>query len=241
MRGMSASYIPPCCSAPSHAWLLPTRLDGACMVSSQFDPALWHEEQFALAGIAPARGVAKRQSEFLAGRICAREALVQLRGEPGVPAVGEDGAPQWPGGVVGSITHGQGRALAVVAPAQRIQGLGLDIETLLPPARAERLQGEILSADELRRLDGLDEIERAQAITLTFSIKESLFKALYPLVGRRFYFHDAELLEHDASGNARLRLLIDLSTDWRSGALLDGQFACFDERLLSLVAIPAAR
>lgn len=241
MRGMSASYIPPCCSAPSHTWLLPTRLDGACMVSSRFDPALWREEQFALAGIPSARGVAKRQSEFLAGRICAREALAQLCGQPGVPAVGEDGAPQWPDGVVGSITHGQGRALAVVAPAQRIQGLGLDIETLLPPARAERLQGEILSADELRRLDGLDEIERAQAITLTFSIKESLFKALYPLVGRRFYFHDAELLEHDARGNARLRLLIDLSADWRSGALLDGQFACFDERLLSLVAIPAAR
>lgn len=209
------------------------------MVASRFDPSLWHEQQFALAGIAPARGVAKRQSEFLAGRICAREALRQLCAEPGVPAVGADGAPQWPAGVVGSITHGQGRALAVVAPAQRFQGLGLDIETLLPSPRAERLVGEILTAGELRRLDGLDPQQRARLITLSFSIKESLFKALYPLVGRRFYFHDAELLEHDAGGHAQLRLLTDLGEHWRSGALLDGQFACFEERLLSLVAIPA--
>ena len=211
------------------------------MVSSDFDPARWHEEQFALAGIPPARGVAKRQSEFLAGRICAREALARLGGAVVVPAVGADGAPQWPAGVVGSITHGQGRALAVVAGAQHFRGLGLDIETLLPSARAERLIGEILTPGEIDALAGLDEPARAEVITLSFSIKESLFKALFPLVGRRFYFHDAELIERDAGGQARLRLLSDLSPDWRAGALLEGQFARLDDRLLSLVAIAAPR
>ena len=37
----------------------------------------------------------------------------------------------------------------------------------------------------------------------------------------------------------RLRLLIDLHPDWRTGAELEGQFARFDDRLLSLVAVAA--
>ena len=45
------------------------------------------------------------------------------------------------------------------------------------------------------------------SISLTFSAKESLFKALYPLVLRHFYFQDAEVLDVDDSGRLRLRLL----------------------------------
>ena len=74
-------------------------------------------------------------------------------------------------------------------------------------------------------------------MTLTFSLKESLFKALYPLVGRRFYFEDAELLAWDAEGRARLRLLCDLSAEWHHGRELEAQYALFDGRLLSLVAV----
>lgn len=61
-------------------------------------------------------------------------------------------------------------------------------------------------------------------MTLTFSLKESLFKTLYPLTLQRFYFEHAELLEWSADGLARLRLLTDLSAEWRHGAELSGQF-----------------
>lgn len=56
---------------------------------------------------------------------------------------------------------------------------------------------------------------------------------------RRFYFHDAEMLAWTDDGSARLRLLIDLSPAWHAGRELDGQFAVYDDRLLSLVAIHA--
>lgn len=207
------------------------------MASCSFDPRHWHLDDFARCGIQPARGAAKRQCEFLAGRLCAREALQQLCGERSVPAVGADGAPHWPAGVVGSITHGGNRAVAVVAPAGQYAGLGLDIEKWLPAPRAERLCAEILTAEELQR--GTDrKTELAWLTTLTFSIKESLFKALYPLVRRRFYFHDAELLDWDASGRARLRLLIDLADDWPAGSLIEGQFSESQDHLLSLIALP---
>lgn len=232
------AYHPACCSPLDDHDPLPRPLAGAQLISTRFDPALLAEDDLTRCGIPPVRGVAKRQAEYLAGRLCAREALRRVSGRASVPAVGEDRAPQWPHGVVGSITHGDNWAAALVAADSRWRGLGLDVERLLPAERAQRLQGEILTTAELQRLQGLDEESRAARISLTFSLKESLFKALYPLTLTRFYFHDAELLNIDQH-SARLRLLIDLHPDWREGAELDGQFALFDGKVLSLVAVAA--
>ncbi|PIA66946.1 4'-phosphopantetheinyl transferase [Ectopseudomonas toyotomiensis] len=229
---------PACCSPLDTHNPLPNSLAGAQLISTRFDPTLFAEDDFARCDIAPVRGVAKRQAEYLAGRLCAREALRRVTGQPGVPAVGADRAPQWPLGVVGSITHGDNWAAALVALREQWRALGLDVERLLPAERAQRLQGEILTPAEVQRLQNLDDETRAARISLTFSLKESLFKALYPLTLTRFYFHDAELLEMDHD-SARLRLLIDLHPDWRTGTELDGQFALFDNKVLSLVALAA--
>ncbi len=74
--------------------------------------------------------VAKRRSEYLAGRWCAREALAML-GVPGLPALGRDRSPQWPGGTLGSITHSQGIAEVMVADAHHWLAVGLDTERWL--------------------------------------------------------------------------------------------------------------
>ncbi|GAB3384357.1 4'-phosphopantetheinyl transferase family protein [Azotobacter armeniacus] len=232
------SPLPPCLSETSERWPLPLALSGTVLHSARFDPSLLRAADFAACGIAPVRGVAKRQAEYLAGRLCARAALQRLTGIPGVPAVGEDHAPQWPAGVVGSITHGAGWAAALVGHAGTWRGLGLDTETLLPAERARRLAEQILTPAERRRLPGCTHEEQAWLTSLTFSLKESLFKALYPLVRRRFYFEHAELLDWNSAGEARLRLLTDLGPEWPTGSLLEGQFVREGERLLTLVAIP---
>lgn len=237
--GMSDLYLPPCCTTLSDHWPLPRALPGVQLISTRFDPARLDAGDFDRSGIAAVNGVAKRQAEYLAGRLCAREALRRVTGIAAVPAVGADRAPQWPAEISGSITHGSGWAAAMVAHASAWRGLGLDVERRLAPARAERLAGEILTPGELQQLQGLTPEQRAERISLTFSFKESLFKALYPLVLQRFYFQDAELLSCHADGSARLRLLIELSGDWPAGSVLDGQFVEFDGYLLSLVAIPA--
>ena len=74
-------------------------------------------------------------------------------------------------------------------------------------------------------------------VTLTFSVKESLFKALFPLVQKRFYFEHAEVLSWSRAGSVQLRLLTDLSPEWPCGSLLDAQFCLYEEQLLSVVAI----
>ncbi|CAD5109339.1 4'-phosphopantetheinyl transferase family protein [Zestomonas carbonaria] len=231
--------LPACCTPLLDHWPLPRPLAGVRLISTRFDPALLTADDFTLTGIPRPRGVDKRQAEFLAGRLCAHAALHQLTGTGTVPAVGEDRAPQWPGGISGSITHSHGWAAAVVARHADWRGLGLDMERLLGAERANRLAGEILTPAELRRLAQQSAERQARLVTLTFSLKESLFKALYPLVHKRFYFEHAELLECSDDGSARLRLLIDLSPEWHSGRELEGQFSLFDGSLLSLVAVPS--
>lgn len=230
--------LPSCCAPLQHHWPLPRPLPGAVLISCAFDPSRLAADDFQRAGIEPSpslqRSVAKRQAEYLAGRVCARAALQRLDGRDHVPGTHEDRSPIWPAGIHGSITHGKGWAAAVVAAQDSCRGLGLDQEALLDDERAERLMGEILTQAELERLD---RSQLGLAVTLTFSLKESLFKTLYPLTRQRFYFEHAEVLQWSPEGLARLRLLIDLSPEWRHGVELEGQFCLQDGHLLSLVSV----
>ncbi|MBT2296393.1 4'-phosphopantetheinyl transferase family protein [Pseudomonas fluorescens] len=235
--------LPACCTPLDDQWLLPQVLPGTLLLSTRFDPLSLSPDDFLISAIAPPasiqRSVAKRQAEFLAGRVCARAALHQLDGQICVPAIADDRAPVWPAHVSGSITHSTGRAAAIVARKDHWQGLGMDLENLLDPERAERLAGEILTPPELLRMAATPQDDRALLVTLTFSVKESLFKALYPIVRQRFYFEHAEILEWTHDGQVRLRLLTDLSAEWGHGRELSAQFGVKDGQLLSLVGIKA--
>ena len=235
--------LPACCTPLDAHWPLPAPLPGTVFLSTRFDPALLTAGDFQRSAVPPPasiqRSVAKRQAEFLAGRLCARAALLQLDHLDCIPAIGEDRAPVWPAHISGSITHSTGHAAAIVAYKAQWRGLGMDLENVLSLERAERLAGEILTADELQRMGAFPREQHALLVTLTFSAKESLFKALYPIVQKRFYFEHAEMLEWSDSGQLRLRLLTDLSSEWCHGKELTAQFAVKDEQLLSLVAIGA--
>ncbi|PVZ16406.1 MULTISPECIES: 4'-phosphopantetheinyl transferase [unclassified Pseudomonas] len=224
----------------SSAWPLPNPASGAVLTCCSFSAQALRPDDFQRHAVQPPeniqRSVAKRQAEFLAGRVCAREAVRAVSGLGWVAPVGKDRAPLWPAGVRASITHSDQWAACVAARSADWQALGLDAETLLAPERAQRLKSEILTPTELERLPA-DETLAALAVTLTFSLKESLFKALYPLVLQRFWFEHAELLGWSSDGQARLRLLTDLSERWRHGVEIDAQFCIENRRLLSLVAI----
>jgi len=238
-----APALPLCCTPLDDHWPLPFVLPDAVLLSTHFDSSRLLADDFHRSAVeAPAtiqRSVAKRQAEYLAGRICARAALRQLEGSNFIPAIGEDRAPVWPAHIAGSITHSTGRAAAIVANKSHWRGLGMDLENLLNPERAERLAGEILNKPELQRMAAGSRDQLALSVTLTFSVKESLFKALYPIVQRRFYFEHAEVLEWTELGEVRLRLLTDLSAEWCYGRELEAQFGVKDGQLLSLVSIKA--
>src|SRR3989344_4013255 len=91
-RPMNTAYLPSCCSPLNDHWPLPHTLPSVQLISTRFSPELLDEEDFSRCAIEPVRGVAKRQTEYLAGRLCAREALIRLTGISATPACGEDRA-----------------------------------------------------------------------------------------------------------------------------------------------------
>ncbi len=165
------------------------------------------------------RAIDKRRREYLAGRISARRALSDLLGTAiaeGDVAADDDDVPLWPGGVVGSISHGAGFGFAAVASASCCRGLGVDVERVVSAGQASRLGPRVLTDRELDlRLGENGGLTREEMFTLAFSAKESAYKALFPVHRRVLGFSDVELERRDGakgterSGGLRLRATID--------------------------------
>ncbi len=72
------------------------------------------------------RAVPRRRAEFIAGRWCAHQALQAILLPAAALPTGRLGAPCWPVGAVGSITHDAGYCVAVAGPAKSAAGIGID-------------------------------------------------------------------------------------------------------------------
>lgn len=181
------------------------------------------------------RAARKRQAEFLAGRLCAGEAVRKLRGTPWYPGKDDDGVPLWPGQTSGSITHSDGVAMAVVGDSRRFPGIGLDVEVIQNRTEARSLTSLVLTPGEQSRYHDALIHEPGLCMTRVFSLKEALFKALYPLTRQRFYFQDAEVTALEANGQCRLRLLTRLAADWPRGIEVGARLADWRDRVVALV------
>lgn len=184
--------------------------------------------QFSQAGFALpdhlARAVPKRRAEYLAGRFLARQLLAPLGFADFTLARGEDRAPQWPPGIAGALSHNSDTALCAVHRERGLGGVGLDVETLLSDVRAEELWGAIVSAAEREALLR-EALPFNELLTLTFSAKESLFKALYPQVRCYFDFLDARMVAVDIQRQTFvLALLKTLTPNCPAGRRFSGRF-----------------
>jgi 4'-phosphopantetheinyl transferase EntD len=175
--------------------------DGDALAGGAF---LYPEEEAVVA-----RAVDKRRREFAAVRVCARQAMEKLGVPPGPVLPGERGAPLWPDGLIGSMTHCDGYCAAALARAADLVSLGIDAEPhdRLPdgvldvtavPAERERLQ-DLAQSHPSVHWD-----------RLLFSAKESVYKAWFPLTGKWLDFLEADITiaPGRASGGFRARLLV---------------------------------
>ncbi|MDU6224550.1 MAG: enterobactin synthase subunit EntD [Enterobacter asburiae] len=134
----------------------------------------------------------KRKTEHLAGRIAAAHALGAIN-ERAIPGIGPSGEPLWPEGVSGSITHSGTQAMAVVVRHQDAL-VGIDCEAILAEREAREIQDGIIDAQEAICLTHSG-YPFALALTLAFSAKESLFKALFPKANTYMGFEWARVTE----------------------------------------------
>lgn len=165
-------------------------LSGISLQRIDFDPTtfdnadlLWLPHHAALSHAAT-----KRKADHLAGRIAAVQAL-QPFGISTVPAIGPNGEPLWPAGVSGSISHSGTQAFALAVRGES-ELVGLDVEQLIDEQEAIEIQDGIICAQEKTVLLRTG-YPFALALTLVFSAKESLFKALFPRVNAFMGFDNA--------------------------------------------------
>ncbi|MGW0195687.1 4'-phosphopantetheinyl transferase family protein [Nonomuraea sp. NPDC003201] len=153
------------------------------------------------------RALRGRRQEFATGRHLARSGLVRLGLPPvGIPK-GERGAPRWPEGVVGSITHCAGYRAAAVARTDDLLALGIDAEPHGPlPSEVLKLVATPAEGARLERLAGGN--PRIAWDRVLFSAKESVYKAWYPLAGSFLDFDAVEVVFEEATASFAARLLV---------------------------------
>jgi 4'-phosphopantetheinyl transferase EntD len=155
--------------------------------TAEMDPRTAADELLPGEERAVARAVPSRRREFCAGRACARKAMAALGAQAAPILQGEDRAPIWPAGLVGSITHTESWCAAAVARTEDgIDAIGLDVEPAEPldPALLR-----IICLPEERRLAAEDELRGR----LFFSAKEAAYKAQYPLSRTLLGFHAMQI------------------------------------------------
>jgi 4'-phosphopantetheinyl transferase EntD len=208
-----------------------------CATERATDAGVLHEEELALVeGASPGR-----LAEFATGRWCAHGALAALLGpaQAALPVLADGrGAPVWPPGVVGSITHCMGWTGAVAAQGRAgrlgrgVAGVGIDAEPAGPLPEGVL---EVVASEHER--GGLDALRgRDPGVpweTVLHSAKESAYKAAYPLLGL--------VLSHDD-------VVVDLSADGRfratSGVLgparvgVRGRWTAGPAVVLTLAVVP---
>jgi 4'-phosphopantetheinyl transferase EntD len=187
-----------------------------------------------------ARAVDKRRREFTTARACARTAQAGL-GLPATPiGRGERGAPGWPPGVVGSITHCAGYRAAAVARDQDVASIGVDAEPNEP------IPGDVLRlvADDAERAWVTELLAAAPAVSwdrLLFSAKESVYKAWYPLTRRWLDFSEASLTVDAAARTFAARLLVPATgPDGRPLTGFTGRWLARDGLVLTVIVLPRA-
>jgi 4'-phosphopantetheinyl transferase EntD len=186
-----------------------------------------------------ARAVDKRRREFTTARVCARAALARL-GFPPVPIVpGLRGAPQWPDGVVGSMTHCAGYRACAVARDEDLRTIGLDAEPhdKLP----DGVLAAVSSPQERERLTALAvAVPGTHWDRVLFSAKESVYKAWFPLTRRWLGFEGASVAIDPVKGTFTARLLVDgprLDSVIRTG--FTGRWLVAGGLIITAITVPA--
>lgn len=150
-----------------------------------------------------AQAVHKRRREFAAVRSCARKAMEKLGVPPQAVLPGERGAPRWPSGLTGSMTHCDGYCAAALVRATDLASLGIDAEPDGPLPEGV-LSAVALPGEQERLLRLAETHPGVHWDRLLFSAKESVYKAWFPLTGRWLDFSEADIdLSVDPGGRSR--------------------------------------
>ncbi|WP_052118305.1 4'-phosphopantetheinyl transferase family protein [Erwinia oleae] len=209
------------------------------LFQARYHPARYHQNLHDLTGIplpAPLEAaVNKRRAEYLASRALVRHALEVFHLSDFLLVNDADRAPCWPEGIAGSLSHTDGYVCLLLARAQNDLLVGVDVEQIMRDETAHEMADMIINAQEkaLLQQSGLP---FASALTAAFSLKESLYKALFPGLRRFIDFHQAEIVAAEPQlARVTLQLPQALSALLPAGRCFNGHVIISGSELLSRI------
>ena len=126
-----------------------------------------------------------RKESYILGRAACHEALKKV-GLHGPVLRAEDGRPEWPQNITGSLSNKAGIGVAAVTKNPKYLAFGIDLEEQFKNTNIVKKIGT------KSEIGGLNLNTNPEILTKLFSAKEALFKALYPQTRKFFGFLDAE-------------------------------------------------
>lgn len=214
--------------------LLPPQMAAVEVFSDIDDVGLFPEEQAVMA-----RASAQRRAEFATGRACARAALAAL-GLVAVPVLpGPRGEPQWPADVVGSITHCPGYRACAAAFLGDVVAIGIDAEPDRPLPDG-LLEGVATPSERGWLADLMAGTPHVSWDRLLFSVKESTYKAWFPLTSSPLRFQDVVVsICSDEPGFGVCVRQPCAAAAGRSVPQLQAKWVAAGDLLITAVSIPA--
>ncbi len=216
-------------------------MQGVVIFQCQFEPRFYDDTLYPQFDIEMSNQISgairNRKAEYLAGRYCAKEALKRLKISDFNLLSDDNRCPIWPVDVKGSITHCGLSAMAAVSLLPSIKGLGIDMENIVPIELIDEIKQEIIFENEFALLNAYPYSEEL-IFTLIFSIKESFFKAVFPLVNYYFGF-DAVCVDklnfHEQRFELELRM--ELTATLSKGRRFSGLFCIDSQGVVSLFIV----
>ena len=137
----------------------------------------------------------ERKNEYLCGRVLAQAVLNHHFGlDQSITSMHEH-LPIWPSHVLGSISHSQNKL--IVALSSHAVYLGIDIEHWVTSEFAQESAHLVLTPSEfdLWKTKACEFFDFARYVSLIFSVKESLYKAVYPTAKQYIDFLKASIVD----------------------------------------------
>ncbi|NUF51482.1 4'-phosphopantetheinyl transferase superfamily protein, partial [Acinetobacter seifertii] len=166
------------------------RLDLSQTTHLHIDQQLEHPLKIAQARV-------ERKNEYLCGRVLAQAVLNHHFGLDQPITSMHEHLPIWPSHVLGSISHSQNKL--IVALSNNAVYLGIDIEHWVTSEFAQESAHLILTPSELElwKFKASEFFDLSQLVSLIFSVKESLYKAVYPTSKQYIDFLEASIVDID--------------------------------------------
>jgi 4'-phosphopantetheinyl transferase EntD len=177
--------------------------------------------------------VERRRREFAAGRLLARRFL-RSKGYDGALRRLPDGSPDWPPGIVGSITHCDTLVAVAIGNDRDCAAIGIDVEADRP--LHEGVPELVLADEELRRLRARPECGD-RAVLRIFCAKEALYKAIFPISRRPPAFKEM-IVEPSQRGESFIaRLAVAYPPFFAKDSVVQGRWRTQGEHVAAAVVI----